>query len=650
VPQFKYVASGSYVIASDGTGVGPVGYQVSVTSRGWSGSVVFAQNIAPPGSVPNYVNVAYQDANTGTEFAAGTAITGTAAVIISPTVGDLIAIVTVTTGEVIINVNPATQGVTNRELRNAFTAAGYDTAGQDTTEAMLSVAVAGMLGQVLDVRAFGAKGDGVTDDTAAIQRAVTAMTAGDSLLIPAGFTFLVTANITKSSVDDLCFVAEGATIYTTDMSLTGVFTFTACDRLTWRGGYFLGTEDNTYFQANTPSAERSFIYLNACLRASVSGIRGKHKRRLLTALDSHYLSITDYKMEGFFQDVSAGAVANGNHAPTVAIRHCDFTTASHGTANNCGSVLLGQLSSENVSVSVMTGYNLHDNCVYTSSGLGWTISDVSATWVVGNVVQTRGSKMSVTNVSGTNIPTDYAVDMSSVNTADGYGATCSNVTSDNCLGALAIEPNATYRLFDVAVSNIAAYNSTGTGLGDSPVEVIAAGNVAISNVVVRTTGSDIGILVGGVDAGNPCNGIVVSNCSVRDVNGSSANTRGGIRVQFATDYAVTGCTFDDIDAGIGVRILTCDGGVVSGNAYPGGQVVRIPTAETNVNGYITGNHGATINADGDNNVIGDNDAVVTGYPATSTTPRRIGQLTFSGGEAFIATGTSSSADWQQMTP
>jgi polygalacturonase len=219
VPQFKYVASGSYVIASDGTGVGPVGYQVSVTSRGWSGSVVFAQNIAPPGSVPNYVNVAYQDANTGTEFAAGVAITGTAAIIISPTVGDLIAIVTVTTGEVIINVNPATQGVTNRELRNAFVAAGYDTAGQDTTEAMLSVAVAGMLGQVLDVRAFGAKGDGVTDDTAAIQRAVTA-SANGTLLFPSGYTFAITDDIEVAS--PITIIGYGATLLQTVAAKTGI--------------------------------------------------------------------------------------------------------------------------------------------------------------------------------------------------------------------------------------------------------------------------------------------------------------------------------------------------------------------------------------------------------------------------------------------
>jgi hypothetical protein len=217
VPQFKYVASGSYVIASDGTGVGPVGYQVSVTSRGWSGSVVFAQNIAPPGSVPNYVNVAYQDADTGTELAAGTAITGTAAVIISPTVGDLIAIVTVTTGEVIINVNPATQGVTNRELRNAFVAAGYDTAGQDTTEAMLSVAVAGMLGQVLDVRAFGATGDGVTDDTLAIQAAIDACfdAGGGTVFCPAGtylLNFQVNPRATVTGIAPCLMMRSGVTL------------------------------------------------------------------------------------------------------------------------------------------------------------------------------------------------------------------------------------------------------------------------------------------------------------------------------------------------------------------------------------------------------------------------------------------------------
>jgi hypothetical protein len=146
VPQFKYSATGTYVIASQGTGTGPAGYQVTVTPRdAWVGSLVFKQNTAPNGATPVYVNVAYQNANTAEEVAAGTAITASAAIIISPTAGDLVVVYTHTAGEVLINVNPATQGVTNNELATAFTEAGFSVAGQDTPVAMLSAAMASQL-------------------------------------------------------------------------------------------------------------------------------------------------------------------------------------------------------------------------------------------------------------------------------------------------------------------------------------------------------------------------------------------------------------------------------------------------------------------------------------------------------------------------
>ena len=46
---------------------------------------------------------------------------------------------------------------------------------------------------IVDVRAFGAKGDGITDDTAAFQAAVATLVDNSKLLIPAGFTFYIKA-------------------------------------------------------------------------------------------------------------------------------------------------------------------------------------------------------------------------------------------------------------------------------------------------------------------------------------------------------------------------------------------------------------------------------------------------------------------------
>lgn len=473
-------------------------------------------------------------------------------------------------------------------------------------------------GGAINVKTYGAVGDGVTDDTAAIQAAVTAMAAGDRLVFPAGNTFLVSANVTKSSVDDLSVVAYGATLYTTDMSLTGVFTFTSCDRLTWEGGYFLGTEDNTYFQANTPSEERSFIYLNACEKSSVRGVRGAGKRRLITALDCHYLCLDDYQMTGFFQNLSSGAVANGNHAPTATLRGCDYAHASNGRANNCGSVLLGQLTGAHCTVSDIAGHDLHDNGVYVSSGNGWTIDNVTVRSCVGNAVQTRGNNHTITNVVGIDIPTDYAVDMTGPSDAAGYGQTCANVVSDACLGVVSIGDNGGFYCSDITVSNITASNSTGTGLADSPVEVIANGGINLSNIVIRTTGADMGILVGGVDAGTRCVGLTVINAHVVDVNGSTATTRGGVRVQYTDEFIVGHCRFSDIDSGIGVRVLGCTDGIVSDNQYEGGQVVRVETGESNATIMVHGNRGATLSLDPTAVIARDNIGYVTEANGTAT--------------------------------
>lgn len=76
--------------------------------------------------------------------------------------------------------------------------------------------------QTLKVTSFGATGDGKTDDTRAIQKAVDASNPGDTLLFPAG-TFLVRSVVLKAGVH---YLGQGATIRRPDRQSKWTRTFT----------------------------------------------------------------------------------------------------------------------------------------------------------------------------------------------------------------------------------------------------------------------------------------------------------------------------------------------------------------------------------------------------------------------------------------
>jgi len=78
----------------------------------------------------------------------------------------------------------------------------YDPAGTGA----VSTNVQAKLRQVVSVKDFGAVGDGVTDDTAAIQAAINASVGGGTLLLPVG-TYLVSDTLTFTSV--ITFQGQG---------------------------------------------------------------------------------------------------------------------------------------------------------------------------------------------------------------------------------------------------------------------------------------------------------------------------------------------------------------------------------------------------------------------------------------------------------
>lgn len=89
-------------------------------------------------------------------------------------------------------VNGLTNGTSYSFVVNAVNAVGTS-----ADSAVVSATPTAPVTGTIDVRSFGAVGDGVTDDTDAIQRALYSLKSGDTLVFPAGLTFRHTA-VTKA--------------------------------------------------------------------------------------------------------------------------------------------------------------------------------------------------------------------------------------------------------------------------------------------------------------------------------------------------------------------------------------------------------------------------------------------------------------------
>lgn len=93
----------------------------------------------------------------------------------------------------------------------------------------------------VSVKDFGAVGDGVTDDTAAIQAALS--TSARNIVFPAGATYLIDGGLT-SSVSDRTISADGATIKLKDNASSLSMLSCSGARTTVVGGYWDGNRAN----------------------------------------------------------------------------------------------------------------------------------------------------------------------------------------------------------------------------------------------------------------------------------------------------------------------------------------------------------------------------------------------------------------------
>ena len=150
-------------------------------------------------------------------------------------------------------------------------------------------------GKNLNVKQFGAKGDGVQDDTSYIQTALDALVTNGSLYFPKGYNYLTTNTLTLSA-NDVCLYSEpkteystritGSTANTTIMNITGYgvtiknlafygdgdqANFATIDGLNFDRSP-LG-DDDTYSNIDCVVEDCLFMHLDSCIT-----VKGKNAR------------------------------------------------------------------------------------------------------------------------------------------------------------------------------------------------------------------------------------------------------------------------------------------------------------------------------------------------------------------------------------
>jgi hypothetical protein len=191
------------------------------------------------------------------------------------------------------------------------------------------------LRESVSVKDFGAVGDGVTDDTAAIQAALTATVAGGTLFFPAG-NYIITSRLTVSKA----ITIRGSTQYQTAIIAV------ACS------GLLISYASNVQIHnIEFAASVRHTITPNAYIGIDVAGSTGtrpfNHVYRDVF-IDGFYTGYrSDWLWSSTFSNFKTGACALGIQAKNLSVNNvvsgCSFSGAA-GLAGSRGIALDGNLN------------------------------------------------------------------------------------------------------------------------------------------------------------------------------------------------------------------------------------------------------------------------------------------------------------------
>lgn len=385
----------------------------------------------------------------------------------------------------------------------------------------------------LNVKDFGAKGDGTTDDTSAIQTAMNALVSGGVLYVPAG-VYKLTSSITATS-KKLTIILQGTlkdqfTVWvenTADTTLTGkgVLAFSGCEiTILGQGGTF--HLDGSKGEVGLAAASRNFLYFYECNPVRIEGVRSKnHTGSAVIGIGCQSVTHRDCRhTEGSFTVL-------WTRGSRITLDNVDVRNGSYGgiVIHNRGffaDAVYAEARPSVVRVSNCYSYNIISTNSYA---VGITVDTCDDITVVGNTADGNGvgtMAFSFAGATGGQVVGNRAMNLSNIANGSytycGIGMECDTVSDmvfegnsfDECLiGYLVLAAtNCTFQGTYKCDTGREADKATGAG----PCGMFAVGNYVTQSkrILIHDCVADGGnVFIRGIFN---CDGLRIHNCYVYD--------------------------------------------------------------------------------------------------------------------------------------
>lgn len=430
--------------------------------------------------------------------------------------------------------------------------------------------LANRFADVVNVKDFGAVGDGIADDTSAIQNAINSN--AKNIYVPSGI-YNYSSQLTISST--LRLFGEG-TFNETTLLTQGILVNSA-DNVRIEGITFTGPETLGLWNSGGISyrqSYKSFIKFQNCKNGVIENIISSGKRGTIWLINCQKMTVQGIRHNGFLGNLTFPPAIDSNYYEVVFLQDGLENRVLNCQGFSCGNVvLIANESSYNI-VSEISGREIQDALIYNSSGINSTFTN-STVNVCTNGLIIRGSGHTVANNVIFNSDQLGIALTGNGSTPDGYnsngfGTVCTGNTLSNTNG-YAIATIAQDGLYprDFIISDNTVEAHVGTG-GFAAFLINGERGMKVSNnTVIGSASSDYAYGIFG-QIGNRALDF--------DISGNTATECVvGFRFQNVDDSLVSNNTVS-INSGFAFDFRLCDDNFITCNRSSGASGIKLSNA------------------------------------------------------------------------